>query len=108
SGTRLVDINTAGSYVNQRGITCDTNKVVDRDSGISIIMPSGGYMINRTMKITANVMSPVVSGAQIGSDSARWGDIFMDSAGINIKSQDGTKYRVTVSNSGVLTVNPQP
>lgn len=108
SGTRLVDINTAGSYVNQRGITCDTNKVVDRDSGISTIMPSGGYMINRTMKITANVMSPVVSGAQVGSDSARWGDIFMDSAGINIKSQDGTKYRVTVSNSGVLTVNPQP
>ena len=107
TGASLVDINTDGSTVNQRGITVDTDKVVDRTQGTSVAMPSGGYMLRRTMQIAAATLAPQVSEVTtLGSNGRRFADLFMGKAGINIQASDGSKWRISVTPQGTLNVTP--
>lgn len=104
TGTLTLDINTEGSLVNQRGITTDTQKVVDRTLGSSTAMASGGYFLNRTMQVAASVLAPKTTGMQLGTNSLRLGDIYMGQAGIHIQDSAGGKWRIAVSSSGTIVV----
>lgn len=104
TGARLVDINATGSNVNQRGITVDNNKVVDRDSGTSSLMAAGGYMIARSMEVAANSLVPSVSGMSIGSATRRLGNIYLGQNGIYIIDAGGTARLITVNAAGALVV----
>lgn len=103
TGSRLVDINVAADFVNQRGITVDNNKVVDRDTGTSLAMP-GGYMIGRPMELAATSLVPSASGMSIGSRTRRLGNIYLGKNGIYIIDNGGTERLITVNADGSLVV----
>lgn len=105
TGTTVLDINTEGSIVNQRGITTDTQKVVGKSSGSSTAMASGGYFLNQTMQVAASILAPKTTGLQLGTNSLRLGDIYMGQAGIRIQDSAGGNWRITVNSSGTLVVN---
>ncbi len=100
TGTLTLDINTQGSTVNQRGITTDSQKVVDKASGSSTAMETGGFFLNRTMQVTASVLTPKTTGMQLGTNSLRLGDIYMGQAGIRIQDSAGGNWRITVTPEG--------
>lgn len=104
TGTLTLDINTEGSTVNQRGITTDTQKVVDRTSGTSTAMSTGGFFLNRIMQVAASVLAPKTTGLQLGTNSLRLGEIFMGQAGIRIQDSAGGNWRISVSPEGTLVV----
>lgn len=105
TGTTVLDINTEGSTVNQRGITTDTQKVVDRTSGSSTAMTTGGYYLNRTMAITASALAPKTSEqCTLGTNGLRFSDIYLGKAGIRIQDSAGGNWRITVSSSGTVVV----
>lgn len=103
TGARLVDLNASGSNVNQRGITVDNNKVVDRDTGISQAM-SGGYMIGRPIELAATSLIPSVSGMSIGSSTRRLGNIYIGQNGIYMIDAGGTARLITINAAGTLVV----
>lgn len=102
TGTTPLEIDTGGSSVNQRGITSDSALIVDSNTGTSTQMPSGGYLLPRTMSVSALSLSPQVDNVMtIGSSSRTVSDIYMGtSAGIRMKDSNGKVWRLTVTTSG--------
>lgn len=104
TGTLTLDIDTRGSTVNQRGITTDTQKVVDRASGSSTAMATGGYFLNSTLQVAAATLAPKTTGMQLGTNTLRLGEIYMGQAGIRIQDSAGGNWRITVSPEGNIVV----
>lgn len=100
TGTLTLDINTQGSTVNQRGITTDSQKVVDTASGSSTAMATGGFFLNRTMQVAAAILAPKTTGMQLGTNTLRLGEIYMGQAGIRIQDSAGGNWRITVTPEG--------
>ena len=106
SGTRLVDMDTSGSNVNIRGITTDSNKVVDRATGTVIAMAGGGYYFPRSMSFACNALVPMSDNAvMLGSSSRTFQELFMGTnGGIRLKDSTGKVWRLAVSVAGALVV----
>lgn len=106
TGTRVIDLNTGGSAVNQRGITMDNSLIVDRDTGTSIAMASGGYMMPRASLISASFIMPSVDNTtSLGSSTRNFSELYMGTnGGIRMKDSTGKTWRLTVSTSGAIVV----
>lgn len=106
TGSVVMDMDTGGSLVSQRGITVDNTKVVDRATGTSIAMPAGGYHFPRTCSFAANAVGPVADNVTaLGSSTRTFAELYMGTnGGVRMKSPNGTVYRLTVSNAGALVI----
>lgn len=105
TGTTNFQVTTSGITVNAKGITSDSNKFKD-SVGNTVQLINGRYTLPLAQILNMQRMLPDFDGLQLGDDTHRFGDIFSKGS-IFLISPNGTKYRISVNNSGALQVNPQ-
>ncbi|CDH01536.1 phage tailspike protein [Xenorhabdus bovienii] len=106
TGKAKCAIDTAGSFVNERGVTSDSDIIIDRNRGSSIEIGDNNYMLPRSMVISAEDLSPLVNQkSTLGTNNRRYQSIHMGSGGLHLLDANGGRWSITVSIEGKISVN---
>lgn len=104
SGAEICEVSISGCTANTRGVSSGSARVVNQD-GNTISVGGGKWILpGADVVITSQNITPAVSGGHLGDDARRFGDIYVSNGGIHMQSPNGTKYTLTISNSGAVSV----